>query len=340
MTQVYYITDMVISLLIPFICISICYVRICNKIFTLKKIRTISRHFSKKDLFKRTKSAQQLEEKKLKLARKNKESGEPKKDNGVNVTYVSDVTNSDFALFQRNDKQSGKKKDNKLVHHELSTDAQYSTEIMRESSLCSGIECESSFNAPDLSSFNAPDLEVCQESCLENVPSTSKFSAFKIDCSDEKFDICPVESPNPQKISSFNKMENHYNAIAAAKDELAKKMRVYKYQLRVARTAVVICTLFIICYVPYAITVALMVIDPAASDSECESHRNSESGATQSGPRKLDFKGWAHFFLFLNSACNVIIYGLMHRTVRKQLSKIMLVCCSKPPQPADLSRHS
>ena len=132
---------------------------------------------------------------------------------------------------------------------------------------------------------------------------------------DDEFAECPEPGSKTGILaSSINVIEKHYNAIEAAQKELAKKMRVYKYQIRVARTAVVVCTFFFMCYLVYEIGTLYVMWGV-----DC----NQESKTSQ-------FIVMCHGFLFLNSALNVLVYGLMHRTVRAHLSKICAACTGKP----------
>ena len=132
---------------------------------------------------------------------------------------------------------------------------------------------------------------------------------------DDQFAECPEPGSKPGILaSSINVIEKHYNAIEAAQKELAKKMRVYKYQIRVARTAVVVCTFFFVCYLVYEIGTLYVMWGVDCADDQT---------------RASQFVKMCHMFLFLNSALNVLVYGLMHRTVRANLSKICAACTGK-----------
>ena len=134
-----------------------------------------------------------------------------------------------------------------------------------------------------------------------------RFNFFTTD--DDKFGVCPEPGTKPSIIAnSIQVIEKHYCAIESARDELAKKMRIYQYQIRVARTAVVVCTFFVVCYLAYEIGILYVLWGVHCDDRH--------SGIST-------YIGRCHFFLFINSALNVLIYGMMHRTVRADIMKII-----------------
>ena len=141
-----------------------------------------------------------------------------------------------------------------------------------------------------------------------------RFNFFTTDVNDE-FAVCPEPDAKPGLIAnSIQVIEKHYNAIESARDELAKKMRVYKYQIRVARTAIVVCTFFVVCYMAYEIGILYVLWGVHCDESDSQ---------------VANYVGGCHVFLFVNSALNVLIYGMMHRTVRADIKKIVTFCTKK-----------
>ncbi|XP_063693387.1 uncharacterized protein LOC134825165 isoform X2 [Bolinopsis microptera] len=377
---VYFLIELVVTFFIPLICITICYFLICSKIFNLKKIRTISRHFSKKQIFKSAKSD------------KNKDSKPSSPEEGAskdkfNENYPSNSNPSDkskekdssFAMITSEEQSAEgehKKQESRIseqsrsgfrinmnhtAEHQISEESVYpvdtkpqgyklnisssppvkqpkfglypnSSRVSNEcNDECSNKECSEVIPSTRKALSLYPDTvnigEECSEETLPNMTEPQLYSIdpnmqrrrfnFFTSGEDDEFAECPEPGSKTGILaSSINVIEKHYNAIEAAQKELAKKMRVYKYQIRVARTAVVVCTFFFMCYLVYEIGTLYVMWGVACDDKDPDSKIN------------LFIKS-SHGFLFLNSALNVLVYGLMHRTVRAHLSKICAACTAK-----------
>ena len=152
-----------------------------------------------------------------------------------------------------------------------------------------------------------------------------RFTFFTTNTEDE-FAECPEPGAKSGIVAnSIQMLEKHYSAIESARDELAKKMRVYKYQLRVARTAIFVCTVFMVCYTMYTVALWYMILGGSCPEREGELSV-AEQGEETELSVTAKFIEPAHLCLFINSALNVVIYGMMHRTVRAQMKKIVLFC--------------
>ena len=392
--QVYVILEQCISFFLPFIIIIFCYICICSKIFNLKKIRTIRRHFSRKQLFKtsKTKSVDKgkdensLKDKRNKLKNKRDKAGT---DREIQIVFNEDNDFAQFSLSKNSQISGSKQKKTRFSMRRTSSsekvgfyDGQDQSTIPLNSSKSSkplersstkplqsdneappiparkfhvnpesvretpfdGTEIsEVSHDTHDLPKFKIDPLLQRKRFNLETISydevtedaATEEPPKFQLDPSmqrnrfnfliaesqdDEQFGECPepdaVNKTAGIIASSITKIEKHYNAIESAREEIAKKMRVYKYQIRVARTAIVICTLFLVCYIPYVASVLFVVLN---GDDDCGTK-------VMAGGLRLKY---VHLFLFINSASNVIIYGMMHRTVRAQVTKIIFFCQGK-----------
>ena len=373
---VYFLIEFVVTFIIPLICIIICYLLICSKIFNLKKIRTISRHFSKKQIFKSGKndknkqgkppspeegSSKEIEKSYEKESQSNASlamintedhsvevekgnsrqeirsklqisNSDPERKSGfrININQTADQQISEVPVYPVENKPQGFKLN-------ISTSAPPRQPKFGLYPATSRVSNECSEVVPEPSTRNAfslyPDAgQLTEECCDETLPNMThhttepqqysidptmqrrRFNFFTSD-GDSEFAECPEPgSKSGILASSINVIEKHYNAIEAAQKELAKKMRIYKFQIRVARTAVVVCTFFFVCYLAYEIG-TLMVI--WGYDCRDDSSKHAQ------------FIKMCHVFLFLNSALNVLVYGLMHRTVRAHLSKICATCTGK-----------
>ncbi|KAL5247115.1 hypothetical protein ACHWQZ_G019094 [Mnemiopsis leidyi] len=402
---VYFLIEVVVTFLVPLICITICYFLICSKIFNLKKIRTISRHFSKKQIFKSGKND------KSKQSKSPPPEEGPSKDslhNQKSKSYVKE-NNLSFAVIPTDDqiakvgKKVSRQENKQKISNSEAPNSGFKINVNQAAASNSGFKINvnqtpapASFrinthhdtsehqiskvsvypieNNPRNIKFNLnqtsskpkfglyPDSSQlgveCNDQVIPDPPSSSQTFSFyrpsstNAECCDESLDLpnqthqspepkqypidpnlqrrrfnfftsegddqfaeCPEPGSKPGILaSSINVIEKHYNAIEAAQKELAKKMRVYKYQIRVARTAVVVCTFFFVCYLVYEIGTLYVIWGVDCHDSQS---------------RVSKFVNMSHMFLFLNSALNVLVYGLMHRTVRANLSKICAACTGK-----------
>ena len=349
---VYFLIELVVTFFIPLICITICYFCICSKIFNLKKIRTISRHFSKKQIFKSAKSDKKSvppaspeegtskgksDEKDSSFAMITSEEGEHKKEETseqarsgfrVNMNHLAGQQVSEAAHtkpqgggFKLNISSSPPVKQPKFGLYPTSS---------RVSNECGNDECSEVIPSTKKALSLYPDTVNTGAECSSDLPNMTEPQLYSIDPNmqrrrfnfftsgeDDEFAECPEPGSKTGILaSSINVIEKHYNAIEAAQKELAKKMRVYKYQIRVARTAVVVCTFFFMCYFVYEVGTLYVMWGVACHDTDPDSKIN------------LFIKS-SHGFLFLNSALNVLVYGLMHRTVRAHLSKICAGCTAK-----------
>ncbi|KAL5247116.1 hypothetical protein ACHWQZ_G019094 [Mnemiopsis leidyi] len=350
---VYFLIEVVVTFLVPLICITICYFLICSKIFNLKKIRTIM--IPTDDQIAKVGKKVSRQENKQKISN----SEAPNSGFKINVNQAA-ASNSGFKINVNQTPAPASFRINThhdTSEHQISKVSVYPIEnnprnikfnlnqtsskpkfgLYPDSSQL-GVECNDQVipDPPSSSqtfSFYRPsstNAECCDESLdLPNQTHQSpepkqypidpnlqrrRFNFFTSE-GDDQFAECPEPGSKPGILaSSINVIEKHYNAIEAAQKELAKKMRVYKYQIRVARTAVVVCTFFFVCYLVYEIGTLYVIWGVDCHDSQS---------------RVSKFVNMSHMFLFLNSALNVLVYGLMHRTVRANLSKICAACTGK-----------
>jgi hypothetical protein len=351
---VYFQIELVLSFILPLLCIIVCYFLICSKIFNLKKIRTISRHFSKRQLFKSGKNDKKRHNKSSTPEEGSSKDNQKSFEKESNASFAM-ITSEEHSLetekkppkletrsFRINMNQTAEQQIDEMSVYPINSKPQgfrinistsaparqpnFGLYTSRVSNQCSdATPVSNSGKPPSL----YPDTNMVEE-CGEETNQSPEPKQYPIDpnlqrrrfnffstAEDDQFAECPEPNSNPRNnflTNSINVIEKHYNAIEAAQKELAKKMRVYKFQIRVARTAVVVCTFFILCYLAYEIGTLYIIW---------------EVNCSEENPTHTLFIKMCHLFLFINSALNVLVYGLMHRTVRAHLSKICAACTGK-----------
>eukprot|EP00116_Pleurobrachia_bachei_P006416 sb/3466678/ len=290
--KVYFILDMVVTVFLPLCIIVFCYIRICSKIFDLKKIRTISRHFSQRQIFKRSSKADRTDELGGKQSIRKLQSNSS---TDVNMSRAGDTIStipetpvegsisiyktsegSTFAKtsddplmpymmsdqpvrpFRLSLGHAGRDKSfdlttsdqepistnpNRVNFNRAQSQVQFKLETKLEEEEISECTPTGTCSQPlSTVTCGVAGLPVSADPPVFMVDPTLQRKRFNFFTIDTKLEECPEVPCSRARSgiisSSIGVIEKHYNAIESARDELAKKMRVYKYQIRVARTAV------------------------------------------------------------------------------------------------------